>query len=186
MTSTRSPVARLVPRLLGQLVPAALAATVGVLLLGNLANPSRPAPNSATVPAAINAEAVFKITPRESAELQVEPAKAAAARVAVKPKALAANIPAPPSPKPAIQAYEPALPPAVVSEPLPILPAAAQVEVAAPVRENIVIGTLRSSARVATSWIPQWSAGSMADWFVEAAPLRPPAPVPTQDFQAAM
>ena len=51
-------------RLLYQLVPAALVTSVGVLLLSNLAKVAD-APQAAPVETAINAEAVFRIVPRE-------------------------------------------------------------------------------------------------------------------------
>ena len=58
-------VARLLSRLVTQLVPAALVDRVGVLLLSNLAKAPDTPPVAAPVETAINAEAVFKIAPRE-------------------------------------------------------------------------------------------------------------------------
>ena len=81
--------ARLLPRLLYQLVPAALVTTVGVLLLSNLAKAPDAPPAAAPVETAINAEAVFKIVPREpgaDAEQDAKRAKAAPPRTAANPK----------------------------------------------------------------------------------------------------
>jgi hypothetical protein len=182
-------VARLLPRLLYQLVPAALVTTVGVLLLSSLAKISDAPPAAAPVETAINAEAVFKIVPREAAE---EPAdakpdakRAAASRAPANPKPLAAGIATPPSRK---AANEPAASRQVagVAAPLPIVqpPEQPQPAAATPDSENTVMSKLRS-ATTAVQRIPQWATRSVAGWFsADAPPPRPPAPVPTQNFQA--
>lgn len=182
-------VARLLPRLLYQLVPAALVTTVGVLLLSSLAKVSDAPPAAAPVETAINAEAVFKIVPREAAE---EPAdakqdakRAAASRAPVNPKPLAAGTATPPSRK---AANEPAASRQVagVAAPLPIVqpPEQPQPAAATPDSENTVMSKLRS-ATTAVQRIPQWATRSVAGWFsADAPPPRPPAPVPTQNFQA--
>ncbi len=68
MLRTNPFAARLFSRLVTQLVPAALVTGVGILLLSNLAKTPDTMPVAAPVEAAINAEAVFKITPREPEE----------------------------------------------------------------------------------------------------------------------
>lgn len=172
-------VARLLPRLLYQLVPAALVTTVGVLLLSNLAKVSDTPPPAAPVETAINTEAVFKIVPREpsvEAEQDSKTAKAAAPRAA-NPKSLASNAP---------QSRKPANDSAVSRQtanapaPLPIVQVAEQPQPAAtaPDNENTVVSKLRSAT--------QWATRSVAGWFSAEPPPRPPASVPEQNFQAAM
>ena len=184
-------VARLLPRLLYQLVPAALVTTVGVLLLSNLAKVSDTPPGTAPVETAINAEAVFKIVPREPVEDAPTEAKpdakrlAAAARAAANPKPPAAGTGTPASRK---AANEPAAPRQVsgVAAPLPIVQIPEPPAAAAPDSENTVMGKLRS-ASTAVQRIPQWATRSVAGWFsADAPPPRPPAPVPVpaQNFQA--
>ena len=187
-------VARLLPRLLYQLAPAALVTTVGVLLLSNLAKVSDTPPVPAAVATAINAEAVFKIVPREPAEDATAEAKAdakrlAAPRVAANPKPPVAATAAPPSRK---AVNEPAAPHQVAVAPLPIVqipeqPMAQipeQPAAAAPDSENTVMGRLRS-ASTAVQRIPQWATRSVAGWFAaDAPPPRPPDPVPAQNVQA--
>lgn len=185
-------VARLLPRLLYQLLPAALVATVGVLLLSNLARVSDTPPVPAAVETAINTEAVFKIIPREPVEEAPAEAKADAKRLAaaraVNPKPVAGTV-APPSRK---AVNEPAAPRQVAVAPLPIVqipeqPMAQipeQPAAAAPDSENTVMGRLRS-ASTAVQRIPQWATRSVAGWFAaDAPPPRPPEPVPAQNFQA--
>ena len=199
-------VARLLPRLLYQLVPAALVTTVGVLLLSNLAK----APDTSLLPApvetAINTEAVFKIVPREpaDAEQDAKRVKGAPSRAAVVPKSVASSTP--PSRK---AANEPATPRQVsstpvssapvsstpvssaqvasVPAPLPIvqIPEQPQPAAATPDSENAVMSKLRT-ATTAVQRIPQWAARSVAGWFSAEAPPRPPAAVPVPDVQAAM
>ena len=106
-------VARLLPRLLYQLVPAALVTTVGVLLLSNLAKVSDTPPVTAPVETAINAEAVFKIVPREPveeapAEAKPDAKRLAAARAAANPKPPVAGTATPASRKAANEACSPA------------------------------------------------------------------------------
>lgn len=181
-------VARLLPRLLYQLAPAALVTTVGVLLLSNLAKVSDTPPVPAAVATAINAEAVFKIVPREPAEDATAEAKAdakrlAAPRVAANPKPPVAATAAPPARK---AVNEPAAPHQVagVVAPLPIVQIPEQPAAATPDSENTVMGKLRS-ASTAVQRIPQWATRSVAGWFAaDAPPPRPPAPVPAQNFQA--
>jgi hypothetical protein len=172
--------ARLLSRLAYQLVPAALVTTVGILLLTNLTKAPDTTTVTAPAEAPINAEAVFKIVPRETAEIPAVKA-VAATRPAANPKPLAANAvtlarkPASerqaataPAPLPSVQIHEPP-----------------QVAAAAPAAENGVLGKLRS-ATATVQRIPQWAAHSVAGWFSADAPPRPPAAVPAQNFQAAM
>jgi hypothetical protein len=177
-------VARLLPRLITQLVPAALVTGVGVMLLSNLGKTPSPAPDTPPVEVAINADSVFKITPREAVDDRDQDAgKAAGSRAAAKPKPLAANTVAPQSRK----ATEPA-PRQLASAPapLPIVPIPEQPQTAqAPSSDNVVVSKLQS-ATATVQRIPQWAARSVAGWFTEQAPPRPPAPVPTRNFQAAM
>ncbi len=181
-------VARLLPRLLYQLVPAALVTTVGVLLLSNLAKVSDTPPVTAPVETAINAEAVFKIVPREPveeapAEAKPDAKRLAAARAAANPKSPLAATATPASRK---AANDPAAPRQVAgaAAPLPIVQMPEQPAAAAPDSENTVMGKLRS-ASTAVQRIPQWATRSVAGWFAaDAPPPRPPAPVPTQNFQA--
>jgi hypothetical protein len=172
--------ARLLPRLLYQLVPAALVTTVGVLLLSNLAKAPDTPPAAAPVETAINTEAVFKIVPREmSADAEPDPkrVKSAPPRAAANAKPPAASTAAPQSRKVA------SLP-----APLPIVPIAEppQPATAAPDSENVVMSKLRS-ATTAVQQIPQWAGRAVAGWFAaDTPPPRPPASVPAANFQAAM
>ena len=180
MLRTNPHFARLFPKLAYQLVPAAIVTAVGVLLLSNLDKAPSLASNTAVVETVINAEAVFTMTPHAPAAQaddqaqDAKPVRGAAARAAVKPRPVAANTATPQSRK------EP--------PPLPIvlIPEQAQAAAAtAPGSENAVVSKLLS-AKAAVQQIPQWAARSVAGWFSEAAPPRPPAPVPIQDFQASM
>jgi hypothetical protein len=184
-------VARLLPKLVTQLVPAALVTGVGVMLLSNLGKTPSATPDVSPVEVAINAEAVFKITPREAVDDRDQDAgKTPGSRAAVKPKPLASNTVAPQSRK----ANEPA-PRQVASAPapLPIVPIPEQPQASpaqtspaqAPSSDNGVVSKLQS-ATTTVQRIPQWAARSVAGWFTEQAPPRPPAPVPTRNFQAAM
>jgi hypothetical protein len=185
-------VARLLPRLLYQLAPAALVTTVGVLLLSNLAKVPDTPPVPAPVATAINAEAVFKIVPREAVEEAPAEAKADARRLAAaraaNPKPPVTATAVPPSRK---AVNEPAALRQVAVAPLPIvqIPEQPMAQVpeppaAAPDGENTVMGRLRS-ASTAVQRIPQWATRSVAGWFsADAPPPRPPAPVPAQNFQA--
>jgi hypothetical protein len=183
MLSAHPSISRPVRRLVTQLVPAALVTTVGVLLLSNLAKAPATTPAAAPVETAINAEAVFKITPREPAEIPA--AKTAAIRPA-NPKALAANTPLPPSRKPANELASPRQV-ASLPAPLPTVQIAEQPQPAAatPSNENWVMGKLRS-ATATVQQAPRWATRSVAGWFAAEAPPRPPASVPGQNFQAAM
>ena len=177
-------VSRLFAKLGYQLVPAAIVTTVGVLLLSNLTKMPDAVPVSAPVETAINAEAVFKIVPRETAEAPAGPTKAAAARAAT-PKPVAANTAAPQPRKPANETAPPrqtaSAPPPLQIVQIPQQPQAP----ATPSDDNTAMGKLRN-ATAAVQRIPQWTARSVASWFTADAPPRPPAPIPTQDFQAAM
>lgn len=181
-------VARLLPRLLYQLVPAALVTTVGVLLLSNLARVADTPPGTGPVETAINAEAVFKILPREPAEEAPAEAKPdakrlAAARAAANAKPPVTGTATPPSRK-ATNETAPPRQVAGVAAPLPIVQIPEPPAVAAPDSENTVMGRLRSASTVVQR-IPQWATRSVADWFAaDTPPPRPPAPVPAQNFQA--
>ena len=184
MLSINPRVARLLPRLITQLVPAALVTAVGVMLLSNLGKTPSAVPDTPPVEAAINAEAVFKATPREAvADRDQDAGKTASARAAVKPKPLAANTVTPQSRK----ASEP-VPRQLASAPPPLpivqIPEQPQTPPARTSDNAVVSGLLNATATVQR--IPQWAARSVAGWFTEAAPPRPPAPVPTRNFQAAM
>lgn len=172
------PSIRLLPKLITQLVPAALVTVVGLLLLGNLAKAPDTTPATAAVPTAIAAEAVFTATPRASTEADEQPAKAAATRAAVKPKPAAANAPTPPR-KPVEEA-----PRQVASAPpLPIVQVPEQPQ--APARDETMMGKLWNTG-TAVLRMPQQAAQSVTGWFAAATPPRPPAPIPTQNFQASM
>ncbi len=174
-------VARLIPRLITQLVPAALVTIVGVMLLGNLAKEPDAAPAAAPFPTAINAEAVFRMTPREPAEADEQTATAAS-RTAAKPKALAVSIPTPPR-NPADESAT-ARQIASVPAPLSIVPIPAQPQAAA-ASNPTVLGRLWG-ATTAVAGMPYRAAQSVTGWFSAETPPRPPAPVPLQNFQAAM
>ena len=167
-------VARLLPRLLYQLVPAALVTTVGVLLLSSLTKVPDMAP-IAPVETAITAEAVFKIVPREVAEPDAkQDGKRAAASRSASPKPAAVNVPTPPR-KPADESRQAANVPA----PLPIAPEPQ------PASDNSLMGKLRSTG-TAVARMPLQAAQRVTGWFAAEAPPRPPAPVPAQNFQTAM
>ena len=70
---------------------------------------------------------------------------------------------------------------------LPIVPVTEQPQPAAatPDSDGTVMGKLQS-ATATVQRIPQWAARSVAGWFAEETPPRPPAAVPVQDFRAAM
>ena len=190
MTTPASHHTRHLPRVFAQLVPAALVAVVGTLLLNSLAkDPSRP---ENIMPIVITAEAVFKATPRDRDEpviaARADDAKSIAstlARVAVKPKPPAAGAPLQ-ARKPVSEPVATAGPIASVSQPLPILPAGERTQPAAPSgSENALMGTLRGATASLRS-LPQWAANSMSGWFAETEPPRPPAAVPVQEFRASM
>ena len=171
--------ARLFSRLVTQLVPAALVTGLGILLLSNLAKTPDITPVAAPVETAINAEAVFKITPREPEEAPA--VKSVAPRITAAPKQATVNTVLPPR-KPASERQIASTP-----APLPTVQIAAQPPMpAAPTADDSsVMGKLRS-ATVTVQRIPQWAARSVAGWFSADAPPRPPAPVPTQNYQASM
>ncbi len=170
-------VARPLPRLAYQLVPAILVTVVGVLALSSLTRTPDGPPVAAPTQTAITTEAVFTATPREA---EAPPAKTAS-RSAVNPKPVAAiSAPLPPrkpEPAPRQMASAPApLPTVQIAEP-------PQVAVAAP-SDTSMMSRLRNATASVTQ-VPQWAARSVAGWFQDSAPPRPPAVVP-QDFQAAM
>ena len=99
MLRTNPFAARLFSRLVTQLVPAALVTGVGILLLSNLAKTPDTTPVAVPVETAINAEAIFKITPREPYEVppdEVPAVKSAAPRITAAPKQAAVNTVLPP------------------------------------------------------------------------------------------
>lgn len=168
--------ARLLPRLLYQLVPAVVVTAVGVVLLSNVARISDTVPVAAPIETAISTEAVFKIVPREVVpDAKAEGPRAVAPRSA-SPKPSAMNVPTPPR-KPADDLRQVASAPA----PLPIVPVAAEPQAAS---DNSVMGRLRSTG-TAVARMPLQAAQTVTGWFAAATPPRPPAPVP-QNFQAAM
>ena len=170
---------RLVPKLLVQLVPAALVTAAGILVLGNLAKAPSAASTPAPVTRAIQAEAVFTITPREVAvaepeDTQSEPV-AKPARAPVKPKtSTASTILA------RVASNEP--PRQIASDPLPIAPIAMMEP---PPREGAIMRTWRGATAAVRS-IPRWAANSVSGWLPEVEPPRPPAPIPLANFQASM
>jgi type IV secretory pathway VirB10-like protein len=174
--------ARLFSRLVTQLVPAALVTGVGILLLSNLAKTPDTSPVAAPVETAINAEAVFKITPREPEEAPA--AKSAAPRITAAPKQTAVNTVSTvlPPRRPTSERQVASTP-----APLPTVQIAAQPPAAATptVEDSSVMGKLRN-ATATVQRIPQWTARSVAGWFSAEAPPRPPARVPAQNFQASM
>jgi hypothetical protein len=173
--------ARLVPKLATQLVPAAVVTVVGVLMLGNLTKTPDVAPAVAPMPAAIKTEAVFTATPRPAEDEQL--VKAAAARPVAKPKAVAVNIPTPPR-KPTEEPRQ--IEPRQIANapaPLPIVQIAAQPQDSP--REVTMMGRVWG-ATTAVAGMPIRAAQSVIGWFAAAMPPRPPAPVPLQEFQAAM
>ncbi len=173
-------------------MPAALVATVGVLLLSNLARVSDTPPVPAAVETAINTEAVFKIIPREPVEEAPAEAKADAKRLAAGARCQSEARRR--YSRPAIaQGRERSCSPAAgrggsaadranPEQPMTQIPE--QPAAAAPDSENTVMGRLRS-ASTAVQRIPQWATRSVAGWFAaDAPPPRPPEPVPAQNFQA--
>jgi hypothetical protein len=187
--------ARLLRRLAYQLVPAALVTGVGVLMLSSLTRVADAPPVAAPTETAINGDAVFKILPREPVEAAADAApdvkqeakRAAAARASVNPKSAAASPAAAPSRKLANEAAS-SRQAAAVTAPPPTgqVPAPSETAAVTPESDNSVIGKLRS-ATTAVQRIPQWATRSVANWFAaDAPPPRPPAPVPAQNFQAAM
>src|SRR6476646_8342031 len=126
--------ARLFSRLVTQFVPAALVTGVGILLLSNLAKTPDTTPVAAPVETAINAEAVFKITPREPEETPA--VKNVAPRTTAAPKQAAVNTVLPPR-KPVSERQV-----ASVPAPLPIvqIPEPPQAATILPTDDNSVMG----------------------------------------------
>ena len=182
MLRTNPFAARLFSRLVTQLVPAALVTGIGILLLSNLAKTPETTPVAAPIETAINAEAIYKITPREPEEAPA--VKNVAPRITAAPKQTATstvNTVLPPR-KPASERQIASTP-----APLPTVQIAAQPPVPAvpTADDSSVMGKLRS-ATATVQRIPQWAARSVAGWFSADTPPRPPAPVPKQNFQASM
>jgi len=182
--------ARLFPKLVTQLVPAAAVTAVGVLVLSNLAKAPDAAPVAMSVPVPIKAEAVFTATPRQIEEPSLRltddpPVKAAAARIAAKPKVVAVNAAPPRKPADERRQVGPQQV-ASVPAPLPIVQVAERPQ--APAREGTVMGAMMGRVWGATTTVagmPYRAAQSVAGWFAAATPPRPPGQVPA-DFQAAM
>jgi hypothetical protein len=177
--------ARLFSRLVTQLVPAALVTGVGILLLSNLARTPDTTPVT-PVETAINAEAVFKITPREPDEAPA--VKSVAPRITAAPKQATVNTVLPPRKPASERQVATEHPVASVPAPLPIVQIPEQPQVAAAAAPSVattMMGSLRN-ATASVQRIPQWAAHSVAGWFSADAPPRPPARVPTQNFQASM
>jgi len=181
--------ARLFSRLGTQLVPAALVTGVGILLLSNLAKAPDTTPLAASVETAINAEAVFKITPREPEEAPAAVSAAASAtaapRITATPKQVAGST--------VTTVLPPRRPPGerqIASAPAPLptlqIPAEPPVAATAAAEDTSMMGKLRN-ATATVQRIPQWTARSVAGWFsADTPPPRPPASVPAQNFQASM
>jgi hypothetical protein len=178
--------ARLFSRLVTQLVPAALVTGVGILLLSNLTKTPDTTPVAASVETAINAEAVFKVTPREPEEAPAakNAAPSAAPRIAAAPKQVPGSTvtTALPPRRPASDKQIASAPAPLPTVQIPVQPEAAPT---AAVEDTSMMGRLRN-ATASVQRIPQWTARSVAGWFAVEAPPRPPAPVPTQNFQASM
>ena len=179
---------RLASKLAFQLAPAVFVSAAGIALLGSLAKAPDPAPVAAPAATVIQAEAVFKIVPRQTADAETDRAsdpdagraKATATRAA-KPKTAAAN-PSAQQPRkvavaePAIAA--PAEPPAAQPASPPDAPAASTP--AAPSGGNfIATGWQRVTA--AAERLSQWVQPPSA-WFERSPPPRPPAPIPERNF----
>jgi hypothetical protein len=171
---------RLVPKLIYQLLPAVIVTVFGIALLGNLSSQPEVAPATSPAETAIEGEAIFKITPRQNADMagdkdaDTSQANAAhspaagAARAPAKPKAVAANAPVQHPRKPGDIELPPSAAGEKVSAPLALQPDGAAA--AAPSNDNFVSAGWR---RMTT-----WTSG----WFTEPPPPRPPAAVPDMPF----
>lgn len=181
---------RLVPKLLIQLVPAALVAAAGVLVLGNLGKAPSAASNLVPITYVIQAEAVFTVTPHEVAAAKPEDT---GLEQATKPEVIAKPARAPVKPKTITASTVPARvavnesPRQIASDPLPIAPIIQQPQamMEPPRREGAIMRTLRGATAAVRS-IPRWAANSISGWLPEAEPPRPPAPIPLANFQASM
>jgi hypothetical protein len=182
-------VGRLASRLAFQLAPAAIVSAVGIILLGSLAKAPNPAPVAAPTVTVIQAEATFRVIPRQTADTATDkaddadarPAKAAAPRPA-KPKAAAAKEPAQQQRK--VAAVEPATPAPAEPAPAPAAPQPNAANTAAPPATSdggnfIVTGWRRVTA--AAGRLSQW-VQPPSEWFERSPPPRPPAPIPEQNF----
>ena len=150
--------ARLFSKLAGQLVPAALVATMGVLALSNLAKAPSAKPAAASAATAITAEAVVRVTPREAVEPQADDAKPVkAVRTAAKPKPVAASI------VPVRAAVnEPS--PQTASLPLPIVPAAPLADAAPIAGERSMMGRLRDATATVVSRLAETTVTSSCEF----------------------
>jgi hypothetical protein len=179
---------RLAPRLMFQLVPAVIVSTVGIVLLSSLARNPDPAPATAPAVTPIQAEAVIRIIPRETASAEADKAddanarrvKATAPRTA-KPKTAAAKEPA--QQQRNVAAAEPAVPapaePPAAPAPQPGAASAAAAPAAAGSDNFIVTGWRRVTS--AAERLSQW-AQPPSEWFERSPPPRPPAPIPERNF----
>ena len=181
--------ARLFPKLVTQLVPAAAVTAVGVLVLSNLAKPPDAAPVAVSAPVAIKAEAIFTATPRPieepSLRLTDDPPVKTVVRTVAKPKVVAVNAAPPRKPAEELRQVGPQQV-ASAPAPLPIVQIAERPQ--APAREGTVMGGVVGRVWGATTTVvgmPYRAAQSVAGWFAAAEPPRPPGQVPV-DFQAAM
>ncbi len=182
-------VGRLASKLAFQLAPAVIVSAVGIILLGSLAKTPDPAPVAAPAVTVIQAEATFRVIPRQTAETETDNAndadagraKAAAPRPA-KPKAATAKEPAQQQRK--VAAVEPAAPAPAEPPPAPAAPQPNAANTAAPPAASdggnfIVTGWRRvtSAAERLSQWVQPPS-----EWFERSPPPRPPAPIPERNF----
>jgi hypothetical protein len=178
---------RLASKLAFQLAPAVIVSAVGIILLGSLARAPDPAPVAAPAVTVIQAEATFRVIPRQTADTETDKAddadvrrgKAAAPRPA-KPKAAAAKEPAQQQRK--VAAVEPATP--APAEPPPATPQPGAASTPAPPAASdsgnfVVTGWRRATA--AAERLSQW-AQPPSEWFEHSPPPRPPAPIPERNF----
>jgi hypothetical protein len=180
---------RLASKLAFQLAPAVIVSAVGIVLLGSLAKAPEPAPVAAPAVTVIQAEATYRIIPRETADAETGNADDADARRAkataprpAKPKAAAAKEPAPQQRK--LATVEPATPAPAEPPPAPAAPQPGPANAAAPPAAAdggnfIVTGWRRVTA--ATERLSQW-VQPPSGWFERSPPPRPPAPIPEQNF----
>jgi hypothetical protein len=180
---------RLASKLAFQLAPAAIVSAVGIILLGSLAKAPDPAPVAAPAVTVIQAEATFRVIPRQTADTETDnaddadarPAKAAAPRPA-KPKAAAAKEPAQQQRK--VAAVEPASPAPAEPPPAPMAPPPGTANTAAaPAASDSGNFIMTGWRRVTTAAerLLRW-AQPPSEWFERSAPPRPPAPIPERNF----
>jgi hypothetical protein len=180
---------RLVSKLAFQLAPAIIVSAVGIVLLGSLAKAPDPAPVAAPAVTVIQAEATFRIIPRQAADAETNStddadarrAKAPAPRPA-KPKAAAAKEPA--QQQRQVAAVEPATHTPAEPLPAPAAPQPGAANTAAPPAASdgsnfVVTGWRRVTA--AAERLSRW-AQPPSEWFERSPPPRPPAPIPERNF----